>query len=107
VRRSVSEKRAFDLLAGGDPVSARDALDMGLITRVFAEAEFDQEVDAYVSRLASKSASAVSLTKRMLAQADGLSFEMAIEAGAQMNTMARMTDDCRRGIERFLKRSRG
>lgn len=104
VRRSVPEKRAFDLLAGGDAISARAALDMGLITRVFPDRDFDTAVEAYVSGLAAKSASAISLTKRVLAQADGLSFEMAIEAGAHVNTHARMTEDCRSGIERFLTR---
>jgi methylglutaconyl-CoA hydratase len=106
VRRSLSEKQAFDLLAVGEPISATTALGMGLITRVFPDDGFEEEAEGYVARLASKSATAVSLTKSVLAQADGLSFEMAIETGAHVNTMARMTDDCRRGIETFLSRSR-
>jgi methylglutaconyl-CoA hydratase len=104
VRRSVSEKRAFDLLAGGEPVSARAALDMGLITRVFPDEAFEREVEAYIAGLAEKSASAISLTKSVLAQTDGLSFETAIEAGAHANTQARMTEDCRRGVNAFLSR---
>lgn len=106
VRRNLSEKRAFDLLAGGDPVSATAARDMGLITRVFPDAAFEQETDTYVSRLAAKSASAIALTKALLAQVDGLSFDTAVETGAQINTLARMTDDCRRGVENFLNRTK-
>jgi hypothetical protein len=35
---------------------------------------------------------------------DNVSFEAAIEAGVQTNAIARSTEDCKRGIERFLKK---
>lgn len=63
LRRSLSEKRAFELIAMGEIISAQTALEIGLINRIFSEDTFDNEVDAYVSRLAAKSASAVSLSK--------------------------------------------
>jgi methylglutaconyl-CoA hydratase len=102
IRRAMPDKQAFDLLTQGEPVSAEDALDLGLITRVFPDSEFDREVERYVLRLAAKSPSAISLTKHSLYHADGLSFEAAIEAGAQVNALARMTEDCRAGIRKFL-----
>jgi methylglutaconyl-CoA hydratase len=58
LRRSVSEKRAFELITRGEVISARAAMEMGLINRVFADVGFDQEVESYVARLARKSASA-------------------------------------------------
>jgi hypothetical protein len=33
-----------------------------------------------------------------------MTFEAAIEAGVQMNAIARMTEDCKRGVERFLNK---
>jgi methylglutaconyl-CoA hydratase len=36
---------------------------------------------------------------------DGMSFEAAIEAGVEINAIARMTEDCRRGVAKFLKKS--
>jgi methylglutaconyl-CoA hydratase len=33
-----------------------------------------------------------------------MSFEAALEAGVEINAIARMTEDCRKGIARFLKR---
>src|ERR1700733_2084175 len=36
LRRSVSEKRAFEMLATGDVISAQTAFDYGLVNRVFA-----------------------------------------------------------------------
>jgi|SRR5579884_3426824 len=104
VRRCASEKRAFDLLASGDPIAARTALDLGLITRVFADESFENESDNYLAKLAGKSASALAMTKNALYHADGMSFEAAIEAGAHLNALARATEDCRRGMDKFLRK---
>jgi methylglutaconyl-CoA hydratase len=104
LRRSVSEKRAFELITRGEIIDARVALEIGMINRVFADDQFDSEVEAYVTKMATKSASAVSLAKGLLYHMDGMSFETAIEAGIQMNAITRMTEDCKRGVERFLKK---
>ena len=105
LRRSLSEKRAFELITTGEIISAQAALDYGLVNRVFADETFDLDVDAYAGKLAAKSASAVSLSKHLLYHMDGMSFEAAIEAGVHLNAIARSTEDCRRGIDRFLKKS--
>src|SRR5579872_6564721 len=104
LRRSVSEKRAFELITTGDLVSAQIAFDYGLVNRVFADETFDVDVQAFASRLASKSSSALMLSKQLLYQTDNMSFEAAIEAGVQTNAIARSTEDYKRGIERFLKK---
>ena len=106
LRRSIGEKRAFDLLTRGERVAAREALELGLITRVFRDDSFASDVESYVSTLAAKPPSAIALTKSALYHTDALSFEAAIEAGVQANALARMTDDCRRGIGAFLNRKK-
>ena len=104
LRRSLSEKRAFELITTGDVITAQTAFDYGLVNRVFADETFDVDVQAFTSRLASKSQSALMLSKRLLYQMDTMAFEAAIEAGVQTNAIARSTEDCKRGIERFLKK---
>jgi len=104
LRRNLSEKRAFELITRGDVIGARTALEIGLINRVFAEESFDTQVETYVNELAAKSASAVSLSKNLLYHMDAMSFEAALEAGVQLNAITRMTEDCKRGVERFLKK---
>ncbi len=106
LRRSVSEKAAFELVATGEVISALRAREIGLVHHVYADDRFTDEVDAYATRLTKKSASAVMLSKRLLYQTDSMSFEAALEAGVQTNAIARMTEDCRRGVERFLGRQR-
>jgi methylglutaconyl-CoA hydratase len=104
LRRSVSEKAALELVVTGETVSAPRAYDLGLVHRVFANAHFLVEVENYVEKLAAKSASAVMLSKRLLYNMDSMSFEAALQAGVEMNAIARQTEDCRKGIEKFLKK---
>lgn len=101
-RRNVSEKRAFELLVGAEPVSAAEAERIGLVNRVFPDDAFEAEVAAYATRLAERSASALQLTKRLLYAADGMGFDQAVGYGADVNVMARMTDDMQAGVARFL-----
>lgn len=104
LRRSISEKAAVELVLTGETMSAARAHELGLVHRVFADEQFAAEAGAYASRLAAKSASALMLSKRLLYNMDSVSFEAALEAGVEINALARMTDDCRRGVERFLKK---
>src|SRR6476646_8299498 len=104
LRRSVSEKAAFELVVTGETVSATRAHDLGLVHRVFADEDFSSEIEAYVTRLAAKSASAIMLSKRRLYNMDSMAVEAALEAGVEVNAIARQTEACRRGVEKFLKK---
>lgn len=104
LRRSVGEKKAFDLLASGDPICAAEAERIGLITRAIPRDAFEAEVEKYANALAAKPASALALTKSLLYHIDGMTFDAAIEAGARANALARMTDAARKGIERFARK---
>jgi methylglutaconyl-CoA hydratase len=50
------------------------------------------------------SSSAVALTKTLLYQMDGMTFGDALETGVDGNVIARMTEDCRKGVARFLRK---
>ncbi len=104
LRRSTGERRAFELVALGETIDAATAADFGLVNRVFDDDEFDARAAAFLEDLAGRSASAVALTKRLLYQIDGVDFAAAIRTGAEVNALARLTDDCRAGIDRFLDR---
>ena len=106
LRRKVGEGRAFELVARGDRVGAAEAERLGLVNRVFAAATFEEDVAEYLSSLASRPPSAVSLSKRLLYGMDGVAFEDSIARGAEVNAIARLTEACREGVRRFLERSR-
>ena len=105
LRRLVGEKRAFEIVALGDSIPVATALELGIVNHVFATDEFEAQVDAYVANIASKSASAMSLTKDLFYHIDGMTFEAAIHAGLYGNALARMTPDARKGFNQFLGKS--
>jgi methylglutaconyl-CoA hydratase len=104
LRRNVSEKRAFELVTRGTDISAAEAERIGLVNHVFDDDAFEAKVEKYVADFEHVSRSAVMLTKRLLYHTDGMTFDAALQAGADVNTIARMTDDCQQGIARFLMR---
>ncbi len=102
LRRNVSEKRAFALATQGFEFDSRTAKEFGLINEVFPAESFTEKVSDYVSVYKNVSRSAVVLSKRLLYQMDGMTFETALASGVDINTIARLTDDCQSGIAKFL-----
>ena len=104
LRRNVSEKRAFELVTRGFEFDTTTAEIFGLINEIFDDETFEENVKSYVSGYEKLSRSAVILSKRLLYQMDGMNFETALQSGVDVNAIARMTDDCQKGIARFLKK---
>ena len=104
LRRNVSEKRAFELLARGGEIGAAEAKELGLVNQILTDDDFESEVTAYVRGFEKMSKSAVALTKTLLYQIDGMAFREALETGVDVNVIARMTEDCQKGIAQFLKK---
>ena len=104
LRRNVSEKRAFELITRGAEISADEAKQFGLVNQVFPDKSFADDVNQYVGEFEKMSASAISLTKTLLYQMDGMGFPEALETGADVNVIARLSDDCQQSIAKFLRR---
>jgi methylglutaconyl-CoA hydratase len=104
LKRTVTEKRMFEMFATGEFVTAQEAHAAGMVNRIFRDIDFEDCVNAYAERMAEKSATALSLTKKLLYETDGMPFEQSLEAGVRANARARVTEDAKRGFERFLKK---
>lgn len=102
LRRSVGEKQAFDLVATGRVLSAREALDLGLVSRVVQTGTLDAEAHELVRALAASPPGALGFTKRLFYDLDGPSFRDGIALGAKVNVEARATDEFKDGVRRFL-----
>src|SRR5258708_647393 len=105
LRLNTSEKRAFELLTLATEISADEAVAYGLANRVLDEEAFDDELDVFAHQFERVSRSAVSLSKRLFYEGDAMTFKDALECGVDTNVIARMAEDCRKGIERFLKKA--
>jgi methylglutaconyl-CoA hydratase len=104
LRRKLPEAVAFELVAKGDRIGAREAERIGL-ARVIPSDGFDGAVARYLAELAGRPPSAVALTKALLYELGELDFEAGLERAAEVNVEARMTEACREGVRRFLERS--
>ncbi len=104
LRRNISEKRAFELITRGAEISAIDAKQFGLVNQVFDDGNFEAGVSSYARGFEKMSTSAVGLTKALLYQIDGMAFADALETGVDVNVIARMTEDCQKGIAGFMKK---
>ncbi|MEM7787260.1 MAG: enoyl-CoA hydratase-related protein [Bacteroidota bacterium] len=101
--RKLGEAAARDLLLRGRLVEAAEAASVGLVTRVVPADRLDAEVDALCAEIASEtSGSAVALTKRLLADVQGMGLAEGLSYAARLNALARATDDCRAGVAAFL-----
>ncbi len=104
LRRNLGEKKSFELLTRGFEYSAAEALQLGLVNQLFPEENFDTTVIEYASAYTKVSASAVAMTKRLIYDIDALKFSEAVERGVLTNAEARMTEDCQKGIAKFLEK---
>src|SRR5437660_1721686 len=95
---------AFTCLMLGERLSADQALQWGLLTRVFPDQDFDREVAAFAQRLASMPTRAIGSNKALLNH--GLEHFLAesldTEARELLETFR--TEDNREGVRAFLEK---
>lgn len=104
LRRNLGEKKSFELLTQGFEYSAEEALTLGLVNRIFDEEDFENAVLEYAAVYTKVSRSAVEMTKQLLYSIDAQTIDDAIEEGAVTNARARMAEDCKQGIAKFLEK---
>jgi enoyl-CoA hydratase len=80
IARSMPIHRAKEiLLTGRKDYTARDIYDMGLLTRVYPDAELDAQVDAIVNEMAGRSVDALRMGKSVLNRSfEGIPWDAAL-----------------------------
>jgi len=103
LKRTVGEKVAFDLAATGRLISASEAAALGLISRVYEDADFEEQAGDVLRHLAGLSGTALAFTKQQFYRLDGMGFADGIQLSADVNAASRATPDFRTAIAAFLK----
>src|SRR6266567_861406 len=104
IARNVGRKRAAELALSGDAISARQALDWGLVNAVVPDAELDDAVHDLLTRATRGSRESKGIGKTTLyaqldlGQADA--YRLAVEVMASTS----QTDSAREGIAAFLEK---
>jgi len=104
LRRQIGEKRAFELVATGRQVAAREALELGLVSRVVTHDELEVAVDSLAKELAAMPPEALRQTKRLFYALDDVGFADGIAHAVRVNVEARSTSEFREGVRRFAPR---
>lgn len=104
--RVVGRRQALDLLLTGRLISAEEALALGMINRVVPHDRLMLEAVAYAQGIASKSASALRVTKDLYRQVSEVDYDRAIEYARDVNQMIRQTRDAQQGAAEFARRGR-
>jgi methylglutaconyl-CoA hydratase len=104
--RVVAKRHALDLVMTGRIISAVEALQMGLITRIVPHERLHVEADALASMLAGFSPSALQLGKQAFVSASGMSYEQALQYLKEMSTIVLQTEDASTGVKAFLTKSK-
>jgi len=101
--RKVGESKAKELLLSGNLIDSKTAMNMGLINWVVDNNELELKVNDFAQTLVQKnSGQSIELTKKMISKVQSMELDKALEYATKMNTKARESDDCRKGIEAFL-----
>lgn len=102
--RNVSMKKAMEMILLGEKISAKDALTMGLVTRIVPVNQLDSTVNSILKSLILKSPIGIKIGKAAFHKAASMSLDDALEflSGKLMEVAA--TDDAREGITAFIEK---
>ncbi len=105
--RKVGESRARQLLLSGSVIGAEEALTIGLVHYVTKRETLEAEVRNFALRLIrDNSAYAMGVTKQMIAKVQSMTMPEALAFASEMNAKARGSEDCKRGIDAFLRKEK-
>ena len=99
--RLVGWGRALDMVLTGDPVSADEALRIGLATRVWPDEAFVAKWHDYAQTLARGATEAFALTKEGLNASMARGFDEFLDIEAGLQDRAGRTGDYARGVKAF------
>jgi methylglutaconyl-CoA hydratase len=104
VIRKVGEGRCREFFLTGERLTAKRALETGLVNHVVSSEELDQAVQDKVNQLISSGPKALAMCKELLKNVPGMSFEKAKTYTADMIASMRIGDEGQEGMNAFLEK---
>jgi 2-(1,2-epoxy-1,2-dihydrophenyl)acetyl-CoA isomerase len=102
--RLIGPGKTLELAWTGDPLSASEALELGVLNRVLPDAELLGETQALAARLAAGPHKAISLIKRAVNQSHELPLDRVLELEAQYQTIAAKDPNFAEGVAAFREK---
>ncbi|RNI30607.1 enoyl-CoA hydratase-related protein [Rufibacter latericius] len=102
--RLIGQQRASALMMTGDKVSAPEAMQMGMIYKVFPDDSFDSEVTALALKMAQMPTKGLAYTKQLLNVTFENTLAEQLEQEAVFQQKAGQTQDFKEGVEAFIQK---
>ena len=102
--RNVLRKKAMEMVLLGEKMTAEQALEMGMITRVVPADRLDEEVDNVLQVLSQKSPIGIKMGKEAFYQMADMPFEKAVDYLSGQLRAVVATEDAKEGISAFIEK---
>jgi enoyl-CoA hydratase/carnithine racemase len=104
LQRLIPPRKLYEMALTGEPVTAAEALEIGLLNYVVPAAELDAKLDWLLSRLLDKSPTAIRKGKFAMRVTEQLNFDQsAVFMESQIGTLA-LTEDAAEGRASFIEK---
>lgn len=100
--RTIGMARAAELFFTGDTIDAPTALAWGLVSRVVPAEQLLAEAHALAQRICRQPPDVLRMTKRLMREGQGASFDTIMEMSAAMQSLAHMTADHEEAVAAFF-----
>ena len=100
--RTIGMARAAELFYTGDTIDAATALAWGLVSRVVPAAQLMAEAEALAARICRQPPDVLRMTKRLMREGQGTSFDTIMEMSAAFQALAHVTEDHAEAVDAFF-----
>ena len=107
LQRAVGRAIAFELTLTGDSISARQALEYGLVSRVVPAPELQATARSLAERIARHPPHSIRLNKRLLRESARTDLPTALEIAAGMQAIVQQTRDFGEAVEAVVGKRPG
>jgi 2-(1,2-epoxy-1,2-dihydrophenyl)acetyl-CoA isomerase len=102
--RIVGQARAAELFWSSDKLSAEDALRMGIISRVFPAAQFEEESKKATQDVAAAAPLSMRDSKHAMTNANRASLTAALDEEIRLQIHCFQSEDCMEGLDAILEK---
>lgn len=102
--RTIGTARAAELFFTGDTIDAPTALAWGLVSRVVPGDTLMDEARALASRVCRQPPDVLRMTKKLMREGQGASFDTIMEMSAAMQSIAHLTADHAEAVNAFFEK---
>jgi len=101
----IGPKRAMEMLLTGEPLTAEEALELGLVNKLVPEAELEKTVETLLGRISQHSAPVLSMTKKAIYEGLGMSLTASLKHSHNLflNELYKL-EDSQEGLRAILEK---